>query len=178
MKDYLSYLNEYYPIRRSKEDKEKFIEYIKEEVIDYNVSVETIKNEHNNIVIGDVENAKVIFTAHYDTPAAAIIPNLMLPKNKVLSHLYAFGMPIILALICLFISYVFTSLFKLPDVVFASIYVVLYLGSYYLLTRFFTNKNNYNDNTSGVATILSLIEMNKSDKIAFILFELSNLPFL
>ena len=59
MKDYLTFLNEKYPIRRSKEQKEEFIKYVKEEVSGYNVDVETLEKEHNNVVIGDVENAKV-----------------------------------------------------------------------------------------------------------------------
>ena len=84
MKDYLAFLNEKFPIRRSKEQKEEFIKYVKEEISGYNVDVETLEKEHNNILIGDVENAKVVFTAHYDTPATSIVPNLMLPKNKVL----------------------------------------------------------------------------------------------
>ena len=171
MKDYLTFLNEKYPIRRSKEQKEGFIKYVKEEVSGYNVDVETLEKEHNNILIGDVEKAKVIFTAHYDTPATSLVPNLMLPKNKVLGLIYAFSYPILLAFASLGIAYLIYWMFKLPYAVFAVMYIVLYLGSFYLLTRCFPNKNNYNDNTSGVASILSIIEENKSDNVAFILFD-------
>lgn len=171
MKDYLTFLNEKYPIRRSKKQKEEFIKYVKEEVSVYNVDVETLEKEHNNILIGDVENAKVVFTAHYDTPATSIVPNLMLPKNKVLGLIYAFSYPILLAFASLGIAYLIYWMFNLPYAVFALMYIVLYLGSFYLLTRCFPNKNNYNDNTSGVAAILSLIEKNKNNHIAFILFD-------
>ncbi|MBQ2891625.1 MAG: M28 family peptidase [Bacilli bacterium] len=171
MKDYLTFLNEKYPIRRSKEQKEAFIKYVKEEVSGYNVEIEILEKEHNNIVIGDVENAKVVFTAHYDTPATSIVPNLMLPKNKVLGLIYAFSYPILLAFASLGIAYLIYWILKLPYFVFAVMYIILYLGSFYLLTRCFPNKNNYNDNTSGVATILTLIEQNKNDNIAFILFD-------
>ena len=42
MKDYLTFLNEKYPIRRSKEQKEEFIKYVKEEVSGYNVDVDKL----------------------------------------------------------------------------------------------------------------------------------------
>ena len=171
MKDYLTFLNEKYPIRRSKKQKEEFIKYVKEEVSEYSVDVETLEKEHNNILIGDVENAKVVFTAHYDTPATSIVPNLMLTKNKVLGLIYAFSYPILLAFASLGIAYLIYWMFNLLYAVFALMYIVLYLGSFYLLTRCFPNKNNYNDNTSGVAAILSLIEKNKNNHIAFILFD-------
>ena len=41
-------------------------------------------------MIGSPEGADVIFTAHYDTPRRALIPNLMLPLNPVLKWIYIF----------------------------------------------------------------------------------------
>ena len=73
MFDYLNHINDLYPIRRKAEQKENFRNYVLEESkkIGYDVKVDKIK-EHNNIVIGNPETAKVIFTAHYDTPAASL----------------------------------------------------------------------------------------------------------
>ena len=50
----------------------------------------------------------------------------------------------------------------------------MYFGLFMVCFKAFTNKNNANDNTSGVATILTLIEKMGSEqleKVAFILFD-------
>lgn len=172
MFDYLNHINDLYPIRRKETQKESFRKYVLEESnnLGYDAKVEKIK-EHNNVVIGNPEKAKVIFTAHYDTPAASLLPNLMMPRNKVLGYLYSFGYPIVLALLSLAVSFGIVKLTKLPYEMNTIIFMFLYLGSFYLMTRTFINKHNKNDNTSGVSTILSLMEKNKDQDIAFILFD-------
>ena len=172
MFDYLNHVNDLYPIRRKEEQKESFRKYVLEEAqkLGYDAKVEKIK-EHNNVVIGNPEKAKVIFTAHYDTPAASLLPNLMMPRNIILGYLYVFGYPIILSLLCLAIAYGIVELSKLPFETTAIIFVVLYLGSFYLMTRTFVNKHNKNDNTSGVSTILSLMSQNQGKEVAYILFD-------
>ena len=94
MKDYLNEINSQFPIRRRAEEKAKFLEYVKGELGEERVILETLEGKHNNIIIGDVESAKVIFTAHYDTPAASIVPNLMIPANKLIGTLYHFLYPL------------------------------------------------------------------------------------
>ena len=63
-------LVEKFPIRRSKEQKEAFRAWAVEQAtqMGYQAQVEAVK-DHNNVVIGDPETAKAVFTAHYDTPA-------------------------------------------------------------------------------------------------------------
>ncbi len=172
MFDYLNHINDLYPIRRKEEQKENFRNYILDESkkLGYDVKVDKIK-EHNNVVIGNPETAKVIFTAHYDTPAASLFPNLMMPRNLILGYLYAFGYPIIVSLLSLAISYGIVKLTNLPFEMTALIFIVLYLGSFYLMTRTFINKHNKNDNTSGIATILSLMDRNRGKDVAYILFD-------
>ena len=105
--DYLNTINDLYPVRRSKEEKENFINYIKEETKKYNIScnLETLENKHNNIVIGNLETAKVVYTAHYDTPASSLLPNMLIPRNMLFGYLYVFGYPILIALFSLGVSY-------------------------------------------------------------------------
>ncbi len=172
MFDYLNHVNDLFPVRRTKEQKENFRKYALDEAkkLGYDAKVETIK-EHNNVVIGKAETAKVIFTAHYDTPAASLFPNLMMPRNLILAYLYVFGYPIIISLLSLAVSYGIVKLCKLPFETTAIIFAFLYLGSFYLMTRTFTNKHNKNDNTSGVSTILSLMKENNNKDVAYILFD-------
>lgn len=174
MKDYLNEINEKFGIRRNGAQKEAFREYVKAEVADsgYEYKVEVLEKEHHNIVIGDPMKAQVIFGAHYDTPAASVVPNILIPRSIVIFWLYILSFPLLLGAFSLGVAYWGEILFRYDRTVMAVIYVILYLGVYYLTTRMFDNKNNKNDNTSGVSAVLSLIEQNKgNEKIAFILFD-------
>ena len=179
MKDYLNEVFNKFPIRRKKEQKDNFFEYVKKEVeqYDYNAKVETLKN-NKNIVIGDYEKAKVVFTAHYDTPATALIPNLMMPRNKGISFIYAIGYALVLVAIALALGIYIQKTLGLPEQFSTLIYLIIYFGEFYLTMFCFPNKNNKNDNTSGVATILSLVENNPNKDIAFILFDNEELGLL
>ena len=175
MSYYFNELISNHPIRRKQRDKDLFIDYIEKEAknLNYEVIVDK-KAEHKNIIIGNVKTAEVIFTAHYDTPPKSIIPNLMLPRNPKIAKMYSIGFFTVLALLALLVSYVICNIFELKREVFAIIYLVLYFASTYLLFRLFDNKNNYNDNTSGVATVLELMKITSNDinkKTAFILFD-------
>ena len=171
--DYLTYINSSYPIRRSEQQKEEFRTYVKTTMkrVGYKVNVETLKNKHNNIIIGDPSTAKLILTAHYDTPATSIIPNLMMPRNKGLGFLYSFGFPFVLSFISVLLAFLISNLLKLPYEAVIIFYLLIYFSTYYLTTRAFTNKNNKNDNTSGVAAVLNILEQNKDKNIAAILFD-------
>ena len=174
MKDYLNEINEKFEIRRSTAQKAAFREYVKAEVEDsgYECKVEVLEKEHHNIVIGDPLTAKVVFGAHYDTPAASVVPNILIPRSILVFWLYILSFPLLVGALSLGIAYLGEVLFRYDRTVMAVIYVVLYLGAYYLATRMFDNKHNKNDNTSGVSAILSLIQQNKGNEdVAFILFD-------
>ena len=174
---HLEYINQNYPVRKSKFEKEKFQEYIVDYAKNKNIeaNVEKTKDgKNNNIVIGDSTTAKAVFTAHYDTPARSIFPNIMIPKNRVLFYAYQF-VPIIFLLI---VSFAFAHL--MGNMIFNDIrayyisFLVAYYGLFFGIMRGFRNKNNYNDNTSGVATVLSIIDKMPSERLsdfAFILFD-------
>ena len=172
MKDYLNEINEKFPIRRTEEQKKGLFEYVKAEAesVGLDARVETLEKKHNNIVIGDVENASVVYTAHYDTPARSLVPNLMMPRNPGLVYLYAFGIPLTLAFASLGVAYGIQALFGLPYSVFVVIYLALYFGAFFGVMRMGANKTNKNDNTSGVATVLSIMANNPKGA-AYILFD-------
>ena len=104
MKNYLEEIYNQYPIRKDEIEKERFRNYILEEVSksNYAVQIDTIK-KHHNVLIGDIHNAKIIFTAHYDTPATSLIPNYMLPRNRGLWVLSHFSFPCVLGIFSYFL---------------------------------------------------------------------------
>ena len=80
MKALFDEINEKFPVRNSKEQKEAFRDWALNGASEcgLNASVSD-DNGHRNLVIGNIESAEVIFTAHYDTPWQSPWPNLMLP---------------------------------------------------------------------------------------------------
>ncbi|MBO5772394.1 MAG: M28 family peptidase [Clostridia bacterium] len=173
MKDFLTEINEKFPIRRSESQKKEFRAYVLDVAsqLGQQTNVEQIKNS-NNVIIGDVESAEVVFTAHYDTPARSLYPNLMLPRSPFIFYVYNFFFPLLMAGLSLGIALGLDALFTLGNQWTVLIYLWIYFAMFYLAVLTFTNKHNANDNTSGVAVVLSLVEKNlNSNKVAYVLFD-------
>ena len=176
-KDYLKELNERFPIRKRIEQKDQFLAWAKAEAesLGYRAQVEALgdKKQHRNLIIGSVKNAKTVFTAHYDTPANNVLPNIMMPRNIVLFLLYQ----IVIVSIMLVFGFGAMALgaaiapgTALP----MALYFIVYFGLLFLLMRGPANRHNVNDNTSGVAAVLSLMASlpeEERGKAAFILFD-------
>ena len=171
-----------YQIRKSKQEKEAFRSFLIPiaEDLGYDVTVEKNGNAQN-VVVGDPETAKVIYTAHYDTPARSPLPNLMIPKNRLLYILYQaavilslYSVPILIMTLGSRLAYTLTH----SSVVEAAVTVFGYMliwGVVALLLVGPANKHNANDNTSGVITLIKLMEaMPETDRqnVAFIFFDL------
>ena len=88
MTDFSRLVLQQFQIRKKREQKTAFIDLIKSYYSDA-VIEEGGFGKNRNIVIGNVDTAKVIFTAHYDTCARLPFPNLIFPKNIFLTILYS-----------------------------------------------------------------------------------------
>lgn len=79
-----------YQIRKTKKQKTAFIEYVKKLAEEYGYSLKVEKGSFGvrNIVIGDPDTAKVLYTAHYDTCARLPFPNFITPKCFLIYLLY------------------------------------------------------------------------------------------
>ena len=102
-----TYINDNYPIRKTDEQKKLFRDWAVQQAtsLGYTARVDSLgrKGQHNNVVIGNPHSAKVIFTAHYDTPARSLFPNLMVPRNVPLFIAYQFMVigALIILLLCI-----------------------------------------------------------------------------
>ncbi len=179
---HLDYLNANHPMRRTKEQKEAFQKYVIESLQAKNVTakIEKTKDGKNqNIVVGDPLTAKAVFTAHYDTPGRALFPNVMIPRNQALFWAYQF-VPILVMLAIMFlvgltvgVAWILVTGDMDERVVFVAALLGYYIAFYFMFFAF-SNKNNYNDNTSGVATLLAIIDKMSEEQlcgIAFIFFD-------
>ena len=174
---YLDLINEKFPIRRKDEEKSKFLEFLSKESkkMGFSYVAETTSDGKNkNFVVGDVEGAKVVFTAHYDTPARSIFPNIMIPRNLPLFFSYQFLPVILMLLVSLPISYLVGMVWLQDSRAYMLTFLALYYVLYFLMFRGPSNPKNYNDNTSGVATLLEImrgLSDEEKDKVAFIFFD-------
>ena len=166
---------EKYQVRKSKNQKTEFIELLERYMP---VKVQTVGLlKSRNIIVGDVEKADVVFTAHYDTCAVMPFPNFITPKNMVFYIAYS-------VLICVpifAVMAVFNALLNFVTADFWIHYVLslaVFAGIFYLLMAGPANKHTANDNTSGVITlceIYSKLTEQQKQKVALVFFDFEEL---
>ena len=171
-----------YQIRKTKEQKAEFRSYLLRIAKENDCSARIEQNGNaQNIVIGDPDNAKVIYTAHYDTPAGTPFPNLMIPKNKLIYILYQvaiclmlYSVPILVMTLGSSLALKWTNSTVWQTIVLFFGYAIM-IGILALLLVGPANKHNANDNTSGVSVLIDLMQMlpqDKKDSVALIFFDL------
>jgi len=169
-------LNEF-NVRKSRSQKRRFIEVLTQALTDegHTIRVEETKGliHNRNIVVGDIEHAEVICTAHYDTPAALPLPNFIAPKNLLVTVLYQIFLAffIIIPVYCLsLLILVFLEEPTWALFLFCTLTVLLL----YLLINGPANKSNCNDNTSGTITLIEILNKlspDKRSKVACVFFD-------
>lgn len=187
MEKYIEMIKKEYQVRKSYAEKSKFINLLEDSLKDYGLNLKIDKHgECRNLIIGDPNNCELLLTAHYDTP-----PNAIFPIISLISSIFALIVSQIIMLAPIIIywlivpSLVSNLLVKnVPLILYLLIYTValliplLYL---YQLTYGYANKNNLNDNTSGVVTLLSIInklDKHQLDKICFVFFDQEELGLI
>ena len=175
--DYLQKIDERFPIRKTRAQKDAFLTWGRETsaALGYTARVESLgrRGQHRNLVMGDVSEAEVVFTAHYDTAANMVLPNLMLPRNLPLFWLYQLGVVALLLGISLAVALGVQALTGSAEASLVA-FMAAYWGLLLLMLLGPANRHNRNDNTSGVATIFRLMEQMpraQREKAAFILFD-------
>lgn len=173
---YHSELIEKFPIRKKGDQKDAFLKYAAEEAakLGYCAQVEDIKN-NRNLIVGNPESARVIFTAHYDTPATMPFPNFITPRNipiYILYQLVPIGVIVALGFAAVFLC---KFAFGVTDFeTLHAIFMACYFGCLMLLLFGPSNKNNYNDNTSGIAALFEIMKKlpdSARQNAAFIFFD-------
>ena len=166
---------EQFPIRKSKKQKVLFrddvMTYLQSK--GYSIQVESKGSNAENIVIGDADAAKYLVTAHYDTPASIGLPNILTPCNPVafiLCQILLVGIFMIAAIVPGVLIGLVLNDAELAGLISGVLYWVLLI----LLLAGPANKNNANDNTSGVVTLLETAAAwpeDKRDMVCFVLFD-------
>ncbi len=175
-------------VRKSKKQKEAFRDYIKSfaESNGYICNIEKGSLGAKNIVIGSPDTAKAVYTAHYDTCARLPFPNFITPKN--FGYYLLYQLLIIIPILAVFFGLSFcaglllgaiTSFAELSeeviDFLISLTSLCVYFLVFFLLLNGPANKHTANDNTSGVITLIEIMQAlpeEKRGEIAFIFFDL------
>lgn len=169
-----------FQIRKSKKQKTAFVQWLRPILAQQGYEMKIEKGSGaRNIVIGDVDKAKVVFTAHYDTCVKLPVPNFITPKCITIYLLYQVVLSIAIILAACGAAFVVGVLAGLIHraLILVGIYVG-YLGVLFLFMFGPANRHNVNDNTSGVTAVLELLEQMPQDlreKAAFVLFDLEEM---
>ena len=162
---------EQYQIRKTRKQKTAFIELLQQAFPQTIVQKAKIPASRN-LIIGDIEKAKVVFSAHYDTCAQLPFPNFIVPMRPFLSVMYSFAVMLPILILILALDYLLG--YVTSD--FWVIYLVNFIflaGVLYMIMAGVTNKHNANDNTSGVITVLEILQSLPEGQTdaAFVLFD-------
>jgi len=187
MRESLKAVLAHHGVRKTMKQKQDFRQWLQRhgKSNDYQLSIQNFKNGRGkNIIVGNPMTAKVILTAHYDTPPDAILPVMTIIGSipmYLISQLFIF-LPVI---------GIFTALFFLGQWIFGpnaligtrvpffgvymplAVFIMLIIWSLQMMFGA-ANKNNANDNTSGVGVLLYLLESlpkNKREQICFVFFD-------
>ena len=147
---------EKYQIRKTRKQKTAFIEFLRAHYPNLKIEDDAV-GYSRNIVIGDPDTAKAVFGAHYDTCAVMPFPNFIMPKSVTVSILYAFVLVIPMAIIASVVGNAAGWIFGDPSL--TGLFTLLtYWVVLFLLILGPANKHTVNDNTSGVITLIELMD--------------------
>ena len=161
-----------YQIRKTKKQKDRFIRLMQSAYPNLQIQTGGF-SKSRNLVLGNVEQAKILLTAHYDTCATLPFPNFITPKNPVIYIIYN-----LFLIVPFFVIMVFCSalLHLISDNFLFNYFSVLALYASSLLLLLFgpANKHNANDNTSGVITLCELyarLTPEEKSQVCFVFFD-------
>jgi len=169
-----------YQVRKTKDQKKAFISFVLEKSgkMGYSSKLEASSSGAFNIVVGDVDSAKVVYTAHYDTCPRLPFPNFITPKNFLVYLLYQIVLVVAIVGVMLgamFITDLVLGKFESLAALESLVQLAIYFGFIFLMLAGPANKHTANDNTSGVTTLLCIMERmpdELKDDAAFVFFDL------
>lgn len=161
-----------YQVRKTKKQKDRFIRLL--QAYFPQLQIESTRfPKSRNLIIGNLDTAKVLLSAHYDTCARLPFPNFITPKKPLISILYS----LLIVLPAIALIFVFSTIlgFFVKDFWVAYVITLLMYGVIiWLMMAGPANKHNANDNTSGVITLLEIYDQlsdEAKEQVAFVFFD-------
>ena len=171
-----------FEIRKTKAQKQAFVDAVTVygQQCGYSVAVEQGKFGCRNLIFGDPDQAKILLTAHYDTPASIGFPNFITPCNPFIFILWQIVILIPFFAVALLAGLLVSLATNNETLIFWVAYLA-YFGMLALMMFGPANRHNANDNTSGVVTLLETMatmpEQLRSN-VCFVLFDLEEVGLI
>ena len=167
-----------YEVRKTRRQKEAFRAYLYQELekLGYAPRVESRRAlvMNHNVVAGDPEKAKVLFTAHYDTCAVLPFPNFITPRNLFVFLFYQLAIAALFLVLAIAVEVAVLLVFEPPLwVQLLVVYAFLAFCIWWMLAGK-ANRRTANDNTSGVVTLLEIaaaLPPEYRDTVCFVWFD-------
>lgn len=172
MTAFSQHILEQHQMRKTTKQKQAFISLMQEHFPEATIQ-EGAFPKCRNIIVGDVENAKIVLTAHYDTCSQLPFPNFIAPKNVLLTLLYTLLIIAPLVLV-IYATNFLVGIYTDNYIVHYAVSLVPYLAFMLILLAGPPNKHTANDNTSGVIVLCELIEqltVQQKKNVAFVFFD-------
>ena len=171
-----------YQIRKTYVQKSEFIDWVSEYAHENGISMTVEESgkriRSRNIILGDVDKARTIITAHYDTCARMLLPNFSTPGCL---PLFILEQTLLMLLVGLGGWFAARGGYELASTVMQHFPAGLFsaatgtMGAMLVLALMLAgpaNPHTANDNTSGVLTVLMLARrMKEKPGVAFVLFD-------
>lgn len=173
MTDLSATILEKWQVRKTRQQKTEFIEFLKGEIPELTVE-EGGFGKNRNLIVGDVKSAKIILTAHYDTCAKLPFPNFIAPKNKLLSLGYGMLIAVPFIIVMIALELLFIGLFENPVLAFCLSYFPTFGAMFWMFMGGKPNPHTANDNTSGVIQLIEIMSALTEDQrkqVAFVFFD-------
>lgn len=162
-----------YQVRKTKAQKTAFITFLTAHFPELKIEEGGFPT-NRNLVLGDIDKAEILLTAHYDTCIRSPLPNLMMPLRPGLKGLYSMLLIVPMLAIALLAGWLVFVLTDSQELL-LTVYLAVYFGLFgFLFLWGKPNEHTANDNTSGVITLLriyrSMTDAQK-EKAAIVLFD-------
>lgn len=163
-----------YQVRKSRKQKESFRNWLCGELEKAGYAPRVEKGfAAKNVLAGDPETAKIIYSAHYDTCAVLPVPNFITPRNMFFYLIYQLLFVLIFFAVVFIFDFILFSLNASPLVA-APLTCILCMFMCWWILDGKANKHTANDNTSGVLTLMEIaLAMPQEDreKVCFVFFD-------
>lgn len=127
-----------------------------------------------NLIAGNPEKARIIFTAHYDTCAESPVPNRVYPQNMLATLLIQMPLVLVILAAALCVQRLAGPYLGLGRRLSSFLALAVYFSLFVLIFFGKANPHTANDNSSGVAALLRIMEALPEDArsdAAFIFFD-------
>ena len=171
---------ETYQIRKSAKQKAAFREFLCAHLREMGYDVKIEGKSSKNIVVGDPEKAKVIYTAHYDTCPVLPFPNFITPRSILWYLLYQLLICVPMFVFALGAEVGTMLLWEWmtgevcpPVVAIAVMYAVVLFFLWWIYAGP-ANRHTVNDNTSGVLTLIEIAQQlpeEQRGKVCLVFFD-------